>query len=186
LTVVQDGLVLEGRWPVPPGAAAARLVDALRRTGAGGLALREGLTAADLAELLDLLDAGPSPDPWPASGRARLIPAGEPAPAPVAGASSWSALRDLVTEAFGAVAAGGSLPLPALAAGVAELARALAGPPTAAWAELDLSRNDAPDPLGVAHATRVAALSIAAAATLTDDAELVRRIGLAALLHDVG
>jgi putative nucleotidyltransferase with HDIG domain len=213
---VADGFLFHARRPLLGASlSASRLVDPLSRLSSGGISFLRGAAARDVLALVALLgarrhdarshaEANLALDQQGAS-KVRLLPpyrAGvDGLAAPQTGAdleqveaalahllevtprevyqSTVETLQDATVDAV----RGSALDLDSLR-GVAEKLqqRMLADPATM----LGLTRYERYDEFTFGHSIRVAALALQFGSTLTRDTELLNRIGLAALLHDIG
>lgn len=202
LTVDGEGLAIDGcrLWNASLGAA--RLVQCLRDRGIGGVVFHGAAGESDFRALLDVLsDASLERIDLAAAGASlaandcrwiRLLPPREAAStSPIEIDEAW--LPDtarlhqrtvaVLQEAAIAASLGEDLPFDELRATTALLH---AGLRTEPGAMLAIARYEQYDAYTFGHVVRVALLAMQLADSLTQDAELVQRIGLAALLHDIG
>ncbi|MGE0144925.1 MAG: HD-GYP domain-containing protein [Planctomycetota bacterium] len=203
-----ESLVFQGNMPVPQNLAVARLVETLRRWRAGGLQIHSQAPERDVEALLRMLLKQPDSVVADANGvnralselgvtAVRLVPGAQASPAapaatpPPAAAPSdqrhlaGSAVRDGVEEVFSAIAAGHSVDIPRLQR-CAESLLVVLDDGSTGQDGIDLAQQSRDDPLLVMHALRTAGLAMLAARAMTRDQDLVVRLGLAAMLHDVG
>jgi HD-GYP domain-containing protein (c-di-GMP phosphodiesterase class II) len=203
---VADGMLFFQQRPLLSASlAAARLIEPLQRWGAGGLELHSSATQAELHELLTGLSRKQGPaetfvdlNQALAATQCRhvflLPPYVDPkgitvGDHPDSGArlrvamSSFQGVIDLLQGVTVSVCRGGQIdfgPVREQAALVLDHLRLDDGP------LLNLTRRGQYDAFTFGHSTRTAVLALSLARTLTDDRELLTRIGIAALLHDVG
>jgi HD-GYP domain-containing protein (c-di-GMP phosphodiesterase class II) len=203
-----ESLVFQGNVPVPQNLAVARLVETLRRWRAGGMQIHSQAPEREVEAFLRALLKQPDGVIADANGvnhalsqlgvtAVRLVPgahaspATPAAPAPAAPAanpvrtSAGTAVRDGVEEVFGAIAAGHALDLPRIQRCTESLLLALDAA-TTGQDGIDLAQQSRDDPLLVMHSLRTAGLAMLAARAMTRDQDLVVRLGVAAMLHDVG
>ena len=182
---------------------AARLIGALRQWGAGGIELWAKATTAELEALLLAMVARPAPGQdyvWLNTQlvarqcrNAQLLPPyvdsngslGKTGTASGIriGVQFYQAVVDLLQNVTVSVCRGGRIdfaPVQAQAEQVLKQLEAKDAP------VLGLARQDQYDAFTFGHSVRVAVLSMNFARALTDDRDLLIRIGTAALLHDVG
>ena len=203
---VADGVLFFQQRPLLSASlAASRLIDPLQRWGAGGLELHAGATQAELHELLASLSRKQQPGETFADLNQTLVahqcrnvfllppyvdPKGIAAgddPDSAArlrvAMSSFQGVIDLLQGVTVSVCRGGQIDFGSVreqAALVLDHLRLDDGP------LLNLTRRGQYDAFTFGHSTRTAVLALSLARTLTDDRELLTRIGIAALLHDVG
>ena len=203
---VADGVLFFQQRPLLGASmAAARLIDQLRRWGAGGFELHAAVTQAELQELLAALIGKQTPGQTylqlnqalldKQCRQAQLLPpyvdprANGDADRPDAGArlrvamTAFQGVIDLLQSVTVSVCRGGQIdfgPVREHATQVLDHLRLDDGP------LLNLTRRGQYDAFTFGHSTRTAVLSLSLARTLVEDRELLTRIGVAALLHDVG
>ncbi|MBX3463005.1 MAG: HD domain-containing protein [Planctomycetes bacterium] len=202
---IAEGMVVYAERPLLGASlGAARLIAALQQWGAGGLHFDRGLEATELAELLAALTARPRPGAdfqqcnadLLARGcrRARLLApyvpeagtadAANQAAGPLrVGVRSYQAVIDLLQNVTVSVCRGGRIDFAPVQAQAEQLLKQLDGKGEPL---LGLARQDQYDAFTFGHSVRVAILSMHFARALTQDRDLLIRIGTAALLHDVG
>lgn len=196
LLVTDGGLTFRGRTPIPSTVPASRVLEVLRQWQAAGLGFMAGATEDELATLLHMLVQPPAGvDDLTTLARAAagtgcrrvgLIPPAGSARRPTQPSVDFTRVFEEVSDALVGIAAGRPLEMPRFASCAGAI---LSGIDNAAQVEgtvLDLSRREVDDPLGAHHAVRVCALTMSTARRMTRDESQVERIGLAALLHDVG
>lgn len=197
-----DGLmVFQERPLIGASIGASRLLATLKQWGSGGIALGRNASATELQELLTSLVGKPRPGSTYAElntqlearncREVRLLPPFQEGKA-YAGASGTSiqvGLRfyqtviDLLQNITVNVSRGGHIDFAPVQAQAEEVLKQLdaKGEPL-----LGLARQDQYDAFTFGHSLRVTVLSMHFARSLTDDRDLLIRIGTAALLHDVG
>ncbi len=198
-----DGLVVFQQRPLLGASmSAARLLGALQLWGAGGLELRRATTLSELGELLAGLATRPRPGQDLAALNAqlverqcrnvRLLPPYVDALGLLqkttstnirVGVHFYQSIVDLLQTVTVSVCRGGQIDFGPVQGQAEQMLRQLEENDTAL---LSLARQDQYDAFTFGHSVRVAILSLNFARTLTDDRELLIRIGTAALLHDVG
>jgi HD-GYP domain-containing protein (c-di-GMP phosphodiesterase class II) len=193
--LVHDGAALLGAT-----LCAARLVHALERLGARGLAFERGISTADLLALTRLLERRTQGPREPADAAADLRAAGcsrlellaevaAPGRSPVAArelegpAHVYQRLVDHLQELTVRICRRESFGLEPTRALVEDLVGRVEREPGALFS---LSRYERFDAFTFGHSIRVALLALEFAGTQTRNAESLARLGLAALLHDVG
>jgi HD-GYP domain-containing protein (c-di-GMP phosphodiesterase class II) len=200
-----DGLLFFQQRPLLSASlASARLIGQLQKLGAGGLELAAEATHRELGELFAALGGAPVPGETYAHVNQRLCerqcrgalllpPYADPKAAAEAEPASASRVRvavnsfqgviDLLQDVTVSVCRGGTIdfgPVRAQAEQVLDHLRIDDGP------LLNLTRRGQYDAFTFGHSVRTTVLALNLARTLTDDRELLTRIGCACLLHDVG
>lgn len=198
-----DGLVVFGQRPLLGASiSAARLLGSLQHWSAGGIELWAATSATELSELLAGLATRPQPGQdysWLNTQltarqcrHVRLLPpyidAGanftKSTPTNIrVGVQFYQAVVDLLQTVTVSVCRGGRIDFAPVQAQAEQVLRQLEGNDAAV---LGLARQDQYDAFTFGHSVRVAVLSLHFARSLTEDRELLIRIGTAALLHDVG
>ncbi len=183
--------------------AASRLIDMLRRWGSGGLELTPGVGGDELCELFSAMAGRPQPgeDYVRLNERMQqrqfhcvsLLPPYVDSAIGAGRADSgarlhlavrfYQTLVDLLQNVTIAVCRGGRIefdPVKSMAEQMLLRLESDEGP------LLSLARQDQYDAFTFGHSVRVAVLAMTFAKAMTEDRDLVTRIGVAALLHDVG
>ena len=210
---VADRVVFcQGQPLVGASIGAPRLADLLQAWGAGGLEFRPPVEHAELEQLLTALVARPEPGATLFTigstltsrqvHRVRLLPpysdrgaagAGLADPSAAAapaveleirvGVRFYQSLIDLLQNVTVAVCRGGRIDFAPVQAQAEQMLQRLEdGDDTA----LGMLRQEQYDAFTFGHSLRVSLLAMQFARTLTDDRDLLVRIGTAGLLHDVG
>lgn len=202
LGIADELLVFQQRPLVGASLGASRLIAALKQWGAGGVELAAQASAAEIEALLQGLLARVQPGQDHGALNAllgeqnhhsvRLLPLyAERRPADSSGdiggvrvgVQFYQAVIDLLQTVTVQVCRGGRIdfgPVQAQAEQVLQQLESHSEP------MLGLARQDQFDAFTFGHSVRVAVLAVNFARALTDDRELLIRIGTAALLHDVG
>jgi HD-GYP domain-containing protein (c-di-GMP phosphodiesterase class II) len=181
---------------------ASRLLAALRQWGSGGLELWTLASASELEELLAALASRPQPGQDFTAKNEQLAarqcphvrflgPLAEnggagPTEAPPQirlGLQFYQAVVDLLQTVTVSVCRGGRIDFAPVQTQAELMLKQLEAKNIAM---LGLARQDQYDAFTFGHSVRVAVLSMHFAGSLTDDRDLLIRIGTAALLHDVG
>jgi HD-GYP domain-containing protein (c-di-GMP phosphodiesterase class II) len=204
LTAVDDMLVFAQRPLLGASIASARLIDALRALCSGGFEIRRGATREDLVALLDALVGRHGPDAdWATVNTAlqaaqcmlvELLAAdvddevADRLGDRLAGdlevpVRFYQALIDVLQNVTVEVCHGGTIDFGPVQAHAEEVLRRLE---TDELPVMNLARQEQYDAFTFGHSVRVAVLALNFARTLTNDRNLLIRIGCAALLHDVG
>ncbi len=197
-----DGLIVFQERPLLGASiGASRLLQTLQQWGSGGLVLGRQATATELQELLTGLVARPRPGAnylelnqqlEARQCRAvRLLPpfregkayAGASGQSIRVGMRFYQAVFDLLQNITVSVCRGGRIDFGPVQAQAEEVLKQLDARNEPL---LGLARQDQYDAFTFGHSLRVAVLSMNFAKALTDDRDLLIRIGTAALLHDVG
>jgi HD-GYP domain-containing protein (c-di-GMP phosphodiesterase class II) len=181
-------LVHEGRPLLGATLSAARLIAALARQGSHGLAFERGASAAELLDLARDLERRPAGASEPCA-RARRLAGAARAAGPVAACALesplcfYQRLVDHLQELTVRVCRGEAFslePTRALAEGLVEHVERDPG------ALLSLSRYERYEAFTFGHAIRVALLALEFARAQSLARPALARLGLAALLHDLG
>ncbi|MGE3172979.1 MAG: HD-GYP domain-containing protein [Planctomycetota bacterium] len=204
IACTEDLLIHQKRPLLAASLAASRLIDLLRSWGSGGVELSIGLCAAELTELFTAMGQKPAADETWTTLNARLEQRQfhcarlmAPYVDMAVGASGrpdsgsrlhvavkfYQTLVDLLQNVTIAVCRGGRIefdPVKSMAEQMLLRLESDEGP------LLSLARQDQYDAFTFGHSVRVAVLAMTFAKSLTEDRDLVTRIGVAALLHDVG
>ncbi|MCA8965238.1 MAG: HD domain-containing protein [Planctomycetes bacterium] len=201
---VADGLVVFDQRPLMGASiGAARLVQCLEQWGSGGLELWDGASATELEELLTGIGSKPQPGKdytWlntqlvaKQCRNLRLLPpyddglAGAERNAKAGrmrvGVQFYQTVVDLLQSVTVSVCRGGRIDFAPVQAHAEQVLAQLESKDAPV---LGLARQDQYDAFTFGHSVRVAVLAMNFARELTDDRELLIRIGTAALLHDVG
>jgi putative nucleotidyltransferase with HDIG domain len=197
-----DGcLFFAGRPLVGPSMSALRLIATLETARSGGVAFGVGTRDADLLALIALLGDRKPPEDHEAGNRflagrgaahVRLLPPyqalGE---APLLGLASvpripaglYQQVADHLQDSIVRVCHGDLIQLDDTEGHVAAI---LTRVRNSLGAILNTSRYERYDAFTFGHSIRVCVLALQFSSALTADVELLRRIGKAALLHDVG
>jgi putative nucleotidyltransferase with HDIG domain len=198
-----DGMVVHrGRPLLGASIGASRLITLLQQWGAGGIELGCDVTVEELGELFAAIVARPQPgSDYTALNQllqdhhcraVRLLPPfveGDRARTAAREAEVRVSLRfyqsvvDTLQNVTVAVCKGGHIDFAPVQSQAEEVLKQLEA---TTQPLLGLARQDQYDAFTFGHSLRVAILALHFARTLTDDRELVIRIGTAALLHDVG
>ncbi len=202
-----DGMVVFQQRPLLGASlGAARLIDQLQQWGAGGIAFGADFATAELADFLALLAVRPQPgkdydalNQTMAQRQHRhvrlLAPfvqgtgTSEAADAPSAlgkvkvGVRFYQAVIDLLQNVTVSVCRGGRIDFAPVQDQAERLLKQLDDKDEPL---LGIARQDQYDAFTFGHSVRVAVLSMNFARALTEDRDLLLRIGTAALLHDVG
>lgn len=197
-----DGLVVFQERPlIGASIGASRLLATLKEWGSGGVSLGRNASETELQELLTSLTAKPRPGWGYAELNAqlearqchevRLLPpfhegkayAGASGRSIQVGVRFYQTVIDLLQNITVKVSRGGHIDFAPVQAQAEEVLKQLdaKGEPL-----LGLARQDQYDAFTFGHSLRVTVLSMHFAKALTNDRELLIRIGTAALLHDVG
>ncbi len=201
---VADGLMVFRQRPLLGASiAAARLVACLDQWQAGGLELWDGASCTELEELLTAVAARPRTGKnytWLNEQIAarqcrnvRLLPPYDDGSRSAArqarsarirvGLQFYQTVVDLLQSVTVSVCRGGRIDFAPVQAQAESMLRQLESKDAPV---LGLARQDQYDAFTFGHSVRVAVLAMNFARALTDDRELLIRIGTAALLHDVG
>lgn len=205
---IADGMVVFQQRPLLGASiGAARLIDQLQQWGAGGIGFGAAFEIAELADFLAAMAARPQPGKGFADlndtmaqrqhRHVRLLApfvqgggAGDDAPeAPAAlgkvkvGVRFYQAVIDLLQNVTVSVCRGGRIDFAPVQEQAERLLRQLDDKDEPL---LGLARQDQYDAFTFGHSVRVAVLSMNFARAMTEDRDLLIRIGTAALLHDVG
>lgn len=204
LGCVDDLIVFKKRPLLGASLAASRLIDLLRQWDAGGVELKPMVAATELEELLTAVVARPQPGVGHAeinallqsrqcTGAGLLPPYTDPNLARRGGTQSgnrihvavrfYQAVVDLLQNITITVCRGGRIDFAPVQAHAEEVLHRLESDEVPL---LGLARHEQYDAFTFGHSVRVAVLSLHFARALTDDRDLLIRIGTAALLHDVG
>lgn len=201
LSVADDVLVFDEQPLIGSSMTATRLIEGLERWGAGGLELDHGTSADDVIRLLEGIAQRPlDQEDWEdlntrladcGCRSARLLaPFREGTRAtPAAQMELRVPLRfyqscvDTLQDVTVSVCHGGKIEFGPVRTHVETVLRNLED---GAGSLLSLARQDQYDAFTFGHSVRVGVLAMNFARTLTDDHELLVRIGTAALLHDCG
>lgn len=197
-----DGLIVFQERPLLGASiGASRLLQTLQLWGAGGIVRGRDATNDELQELLTSLVARPRPGACYADlnqqleerqcRHARLLPpfregkayAGASGQSIHVGMRFYQAVFDLLQNITVSVCRGGRIDFGPVQSQAEEVLKQLEAKNEPL---LGLARQDQYDAFTFGHSLRVAVLSMNFAKALTDDRELLIRIGTAALLHDVG
>ena len=202
---IADGMVVFERRPLLGASiGAARLIEALTAWNAGGVEFDANLPQRELGEFLAQVAARPRPGQDSAALNAdllardcrhvRLLPPYVQADAAAddtvaasrkvrVGVRFYQSLIDLLQTVTVSVCRGGHIDFAPVQTQAEQLLKQLddRDDPT-----LGLARQDQYDAFTFGHSVRVAILSLHFARELTQDRDLLIRIGTAALLHDVG
>jgi putative nucleotidyltransferase with HDIG domain len=200
----EDLMIFQQRPVLGASLSASRLIDLLRQWGAGGIELHSEATGEQFNELFSGMVARPRPgeDYQALNGRllerncphvrllAPLVAVDAPGTGPKASPTRmhvavrfYQAVVDLLQDITVSVCRGGRIdfgPVKSQAEVVLKRLEQDSGP------LLGLARQDQYDSFTFGHSVRVAVLALHFARTLTTDRELLIRIGVAAVLHDVG
>jgi HD-GYP domain-containing protein (c-di-GMP phosphodiesterase class II) len=202
LVLADSLLVFRQRPLVGASLAASRLIDAVSAWKAGGIDFESAATCDEINELFVCLIAKPEHDATNESANARLAAAGcrsirlLPPYSEALGMPGVSSGRsfnvpvrlyqniiDHLQTVTVTVCHGGRIQFDPVKSHAEEVLRRLEsdeGP------LMSLARQDQYDAFTFSHSVRVAVLSLNFGRALTDDREMLIRLGTAALLHDVG
>lgn len=204
-----DGMIVYRQRPLLGASiGASRLIDLLQQWRSGGIWFGPGVETQELDELFTMLAARPRPgadytqlnDDLVSHGcrNVALLPpyvegsskdgaaAADEAPATATarvGLKFYQAVIDLLENVTVSVCRGGRIDFAPVQAHAERLLKQLS---TQDQPLLGLARQDQYDAFTFGHSVRVAVLAMVFAKQLTEDRDLVVRIGVAALLHDVG
>jgi putative nucleotidyltransferase with HDIG domain len=202
-----DGMVVFQQRPLLGASiGAARLIAQLQQWGAGGIAFAAPFETSELAEFLAAMAVRPQPGkdfshlnetlltrncrhvsllaPFVQGGGGSSSDARLPAPGKVkVGVRFYQAVIDLLQNVTVSVCRGGRIDFAPVQTQAEQLLKQLDDKDEPL---LGLARQDQYDAFTFGHSLRVAVLSMNFARELTDDRDLLIRIGTAALLHDVG
>lgn len=200
LLVAGEGLSYKGRAPIPASRAVSAVTEFLRRWSAAGIRLLGDATADEVGALLRIANGPEGQHLEDLAALARMcdragcrrvgLVAAAQKPRPTGSARKRTVgvegIRAVISKTFAGISDGQSIDLGRMRdcadAILAVLDMAVRG----GQIGLDLSRGTAEDPLAVDHAIRVSGLTMIAARAMSAGPELVGRLGVAALLHDVG
>lgn len=204
IATADDLLIYRQRPLLAASLAASRLIGLLRQWGSGGLEIAPAVGIDELCELFTAMAARPAAgeDFTRLNARleqrqlhcARLLPPYVDAAAATAGRADsgqqlhlalrfYQSIVDLLQNVTIAVCRGGRIefdPVKSMAEQMLLRLESDDGP------LLSLARQDQYDAFTFGHSVRVAVLAMTFGKALTEDRDLVMRIGVAALLHDVG
>ncbi len=203
IAVSKDFLVFESRPLLGASIGAPRLIKCVQDWHSGGMQFAVGASADDLSTFLEVLAIRPkSGDTHETLNghldnrdcpRLRLLPPyvesgdqGDPANGlddlllPV---RLYQRAFEILQDATVAVCSGGRIRFDEVQAHVEQMVHNLQNPD---HPMLNLAREEQYDVFTFGHSVRVAVLTLNFARAMTDDSELLVRIGTAALLHDVG
>jgi HD-GYP domain-containing protein (c-di-GMP phosphodiesterase class II) len=202
LGVARNFLVYQQRPLVGASIAAARLVQAVAAWGAGGVSLAWDVEEASVRALLELLARKPEPGQTFEHGNQRLAAAAGTRLLPPfvdSDADQSEALRklamidapvhlyqtivDMLQEITISVCHGGLIRFDVVHEHASEILQRLVVDESPL---MSLARQEQYDAFTFGHSVRVSVLALNFARTLTTDHDLMQRIGVAALLHDVG
>jgi HD-GYP domain-containing protein (c-di-GMP phosphodiesterase class II) len=197
-----DGLVVFQERPLLGASiGASRLLATLQQWGSGGLSLGRNASTSELQELLTSMVARPRPG-WGYAElnqqletrqchEVRLLPpfregkayAGASGKSIRVGIRFYQTVIDLLQNITVNVSRGGRIDFAPVQAQAEEVLKQLDAKNEPL---LGLARQDQYDAFTFGHSLRVTVLSMNFAKSLTEDRDLLIRIGTAALLHDVG
>jgi putative nucleotidyltransferase with HDIG domain len=200
-----DGMVVFQQRPLLGASiGAARLIEQLQQWGAGGIEFGAAFETTELAEFLTAMAARPLPGkdfqhlnetlaarnchhlrllaPY-VQGDGGGDDTGSSLGKVKVGVRFYQAVIDLLQNVTVSVCRGGRIDFAPVQAQAEQLLKQLDDKDEPL---LGLARQDQYDAFTFGHSVRVAVLSMNFARALTDDRELLIRIGTAALLHDVG
>jgi HD-GYP domain-containing protein (c-di-GMP phosphodiesterase class II) len=201
LGVSEGYLFFEGRPLLGASLSALRLISALGASSAGGIALDPSVSDLDLSALIALLGERKAPESHTEANRyldsrgaawVRVLPpyqaAGGPRleeldTAPRVPLGLYQQVVDHLQDSIVRVCHGDLIRLDDTEGHVASILERVH---KEVGAILNTSRYERYDAFTFGHSIRVCVLALQFASALTDDVELLRRIGKAALLHDVG
>jgi putative nucleotidyltransferase with HDIG domain len=196
-----ERLVVYGKRPLPGASiAAARLIALLGAWGGSGIEIDADIDDAALQQFFAALVERPRPGhTWSHFNEAlatrncrhaRMLPPyveGSRPPVPEdhvrVGIGAYQAVVDLLQTITVSVCRGGRIDFSPVAAQAEALLDRLAN---SGELRAGLARQDQYDAFTLGHSLRVAILALHFARSLTEDRDLLVRIGTAALLHDVG